>query len=274
MPELNNGPQEEPRRREFGFPDFWPVVEAGYPRFVEVGPKALAAMHSVADRAYPEPEPHQRVILNLSMLAGISFVEVVTLTVNGLGHGAMKILRSLLETSINTEYFRLRPAEFEDYREWYHVERFKEMEYLREHANAIFQQLAPEAVTEIENSFTRVRPRFQRADGSVRRFWCSLDLAARSAVTGHQESYRLINPLASSFVHETMYGLMRHFDAARDVHRVEVPPTFDWAKESLSGSQHCMVRVVRTLSETFNVASNPPVEELEQDWHYAWAEAR
>ena len=76
-------------------------------------------------------------------------------------------------------------------------------------------------------------------------------------VTGHQESYRLINPLASSFVHETM-----------------VSPTLDWATQALSGSQHCMVRVVKTLSQTFDVASNLPVEELEQDWHYAWTEAR
>lgn len=69
-------------RRVFGFPDFWPKVEEAYPRFFEVGQKALTAMHSVADRAYPDPEPHQRVILNLGMLAGISYVEVVTLTVN------------------------------------------------------------------------------------------------------------------------------------------------------------------------------------------------
>ena len=269
----------EPQKSEevrlvVGFPEFWSVVEAEYPRFFEVGPKTLSAMHSIADRAYPDPEPHQKAILNLSMLAGISLTEVVTLTANGLGHGAMRIVRSLLETSINAEYLRLRPGEFEDYKEWYHVERFKEMEYLRQHANAAFQQLGQEAVRDIEENYARVRPRFQRTDGTIRRFWCSLDLAARSVVTGHEEAYRLINPLASSFVHETMYGLMRHFDAAKDVHRVEVPPTLDWATQALSGSHHCMVRVARTLSETFNVAPNPPVEELEKEWQYAWTEAR
>ena len=95
-------------RRVFGFPDFWPVVEAKYPRFFEVAPKTLTAMHSIADQAHPAPEPHQRAILNLSMVAGITFAEIVTLTVNGLGHGGMRTLRSLLEISINTEYFRLK----------------------------------------------------------------------------------------------------------------------------------------------------------------------
>jgi hypothetical protein len=50
------------------------------------------------------------------MVAGITFAEMVTLAVNGLGRGAMRTLRSLLEISINTEYLRLRPDEFEDYK--------------------------------------------------------------------------------------------------------------------------------------------------------------
>jgi hypothetical protein len=115
---MHDNPRPEGRRRVFGFPDFIQTVEAEYPRFFEVGPNVLAAMHSVADREYAAPEPHQRAILNLSMLAGISLVEVVTLSVNGLGHGAMRILRSLLETAINAEYFRLHPEAFEDYRLW------------------------------------------------------------------------------------------------------------------------------------------------------------
>ena len=88
-------------RRVVGFPDFIPTVEAEYPRFFEVGPHVLTAMHSVADRAYAAVEQHRRAILNLSMVAGVSLVEVVVLTVNGLAHGAMKVLRSLMETAVN-----------------------------------------------------------------------------------------------------------------------------------------------------------------------------
>jgi hypothetical protein len=267
MPDANS-------RRVFAFPEFWPVVEKEYPKFFDVGPNCLAAMHSVADRAYPQPEPHQRAILNLSMVAAITFVEIVTLTANGLGHGAMRNLRTLLEISINTEYIRLRPAEFEEYREWYWVERFKEQEYLREHASDIFKQVNPEVVEEVEKNMARVRPRFEKAkfDGTkeLRASWCSRNLADRSLVTGHIESYRLINPTSSSFVHETMYGMARYFDAKKDVHRIEVPPTLDESRRALSGAHHCMVRVVRTISETFGAASEPTVEELEKDWLLAW----
>src|SRR5260370_21894126 len=195
-----------------------------------------------------------------------------------LGHGAMRIVRSLLETSINIEFFRLRPAEFEDYKEWVHVERFKEQEFLREHVEPAFRQLGAEVIAEIEQQMARIRPRFERVahDGSrrLRGSWCALDLGARAVVTGHQEVYRTINPLASSFVHETMYGMIKHFDAAKDSHRVEVPPTLDWSLQALSGAHLCMIKVVKTLSETFAVPCDPTFETLEKEWHYAWTEPR
>lgn len=270
--------KKEGVRRVLAFAEFFAEVEKEYPRFFEVSQKVLTAMHSVADRAYADPEPHQRAILNLSMLAGISFVEVVTLTGNGLGHGAMRILRSLLETSINVEFFRLRPEEFENYKEWYQVERFKEQEFLREHAAPIFATLDPQVVIDNEREMARVRPRFERVayDGSrrLRGSWCSLDLGARAVATGFEDDYRVINPLASSFVHETMYGMIRHFDAAKDVNRIEIPPTLDWSVQALSGAHHCMVRVVKTLSQTFDVPSDPPVDMLEREWHYAWTDPR
>ena len=146
------------------------------------------------------------------------------------------------------EFFRLRPEAFEDYKEWYHVERFREFEFLRQHAPEAFALLDPQAVTDAEREMTRVRPRFEQArhDGAarLRGSWSSLDLGARAVVTGYANSYRLINPMASSFVHSTMYGMLRHFDAARDENRIEVPPTLRWSKEALSGGHHVMVKVV------------------------------
>lgn len=265
-------------RRVFGFPDFIPTVEAEYPRFFEVGPRVLNAMHSIADREYAAPAPHQRAILNLSMLAGISVIEIVTLTVNGLGHGAMRILRSLMETAINIEFFRLRPGAFEDYREWVHVERFRQIEFVRQHLQAVFATIEPEIIASIQREMDRVRPRFEhlRRDGTIklRGSWSAQNLAERAVVAGFSETYKTINPLASSFVHETMFGLIEHFKARNDPHRVEIPPTLDWSAQSLSGAHDCMVRIVKTLSETFGVAPEPTVETLIKEWHYAWTEPR
>lgn len=196
---MHDNPRPE-RRRVFGFPDFIPTVEAEYPRFFEVSPRVLTAMHSVADREYAAPEPHQRGILNLAMLAGVSLVEVVVLTVNGLGHGAMRIVRSLLETAINIEYFRLHPKAFEDYKEWFHVERFREIEFLRQHVPEIYAQVDAEAVRDTTRQMAGVRPRFLMRDRNgksrgLRSGWSSLNLDARAVAAGFTEAYGTINPL-------------------------------------------------------------------------------
>lgn len=273
MPDPPNGDVQ----RVLTFANFLPTVEREHPRFYEVGQRTLDGMHSVTSRAYPNIEPHQRAILNLGMLAGVSFLEVITLVGNGLGHGGMRILRSLLETAINIEYFRLHPVAFEDYRQWVHVERFREFEFVRENAPAIYAELDTDTVEEARKEMARVQARFLMRDREgksrgLRSGWSTLNLDARAVVTGFADSYRLINPLASSFVHETMYGMLRHFDASRDPHRVEVPPTLDWSGQALSGAHHCMVRVVTTLGETFGVEPKPDVATLEREWHYAWSQ--
>jgi hypothetical protein len=71
-----------------------------------------------------------------------------------------------------------------------------------------------------------------------------------------------------------MFGLIEHFKARNDPHRVEIPPTLDWSAQALAGAHDCMVRVVKTLSETFGVAPEPTVETLVREWHYAWTEPR
>ena len=44
---------------------------------------------------------------------------------NGLGQGAMKIVRTLMETVINAEYLRQYPNELDDYINWSWVEKEK-----------------------------------------------------------------------------------------------------------------------------------------------------
>ena len=124
---------------------------------------------------------------------------------------------------------------------------------------------------EVEENMARVWPRFERTrrhgTKELRASRCSRNLADRSVVTGHMDAYRLINLAASSFVHEMMSGMVRHFDAAK-----RVPPTLDWWPQALVGAHLCTVQVVTTLGEASDTASTPPLEEREKHCHYAWPE--
>src|SRR5260370_33074755 len=125
----------------FGNHEFAKVVQAKFPRLFEVLPRLTAALNDLTGRACEHPEPHQRVILNLGLLAGISMVELVTLAGNGLGQGAMKIARMLMETGVNAEYLRESPAELEPYLGWAWVAKKRDLDYLIENLKYLLPQL-------------------------------------------------------------------------------------------------------------------------------------
>jgi hypothetical protein len=259
---------------EPGFPSFWPDAAKEFKKFFEVGKKLESALISVTDIAYPSLSGNDRIILNLSILAGITMTEIVTLVGNGMGHGAMKLVRTLLETSINTEYLRLCPSEFDDYKEWFWIEKYKELVYIRTNVPDIFKLYPAERAKEVEENRNRVLPRFQMTkwDGSkeVRNSWCSKNLGERAKITGHQDVYQRINRDASGFIHSTMSALMRYHDVEKDMDRIDVPPNVDWTAGALSTAHICLIQVVETASRALNAPCNPTVEELTKDFHYAW----
>jgi hypothetical protein len=73
----------------FSNPEFAKDVRAAFPRVFEVLPRITAALSDLTGRPHPNPESHQRVIVNLGLLVGISMFELVTLAENGFGQGAM-----------------------------------------------------------------------------------------------------------------------------------------------------------------------------------------
>jgi hypothetical protein len=115
----------------FGFHDFWQTAYEAFPRFWEVYPRLLEAINSLVWRNYGETNPLQHIIINLGIVGATSLSEITTLAGNGLGLGAMKIARSMLESAINAEFLRKFPEHLKDYFDWWIVERYKLMKYVR-----------------------------------------------------------------------------------------------------------------------------------------------
>jgi len=87
----------------FGQPDFSNRVEAAFPRLFEVLPRVTESLNDLTSRPCADPEPYQRMILNLGLLTGLSVKELMTLAGHGFGMGAMKLARTVMETAINAE---------------------------------------------------------------------------------------------------------------------------------------------------------------------------
>jgi hypothetical protein len=97
--------------------DFWPQVVERHPEFFARVGHLQEAVRSVVDPAYEALDGGQQMQMNMLMLTAIGLAEIVTLVGNGMGHGAMKIVRGVMENAINMEYMRQFPGEAEKYLE-------------------------------------------------------------------------------------------------------------------------------------------------------------
>jgi Family of unknown function (DUF5677) len=254
----------------FGRPEFAKEIQAAFPRLFEVLPRLTASLSDLTGRACKDPEPYQRMIVNLGLLTGVSMMELVTLAGNGFGQGAMKIARTVMETAVNAEYLRQFPTEFESYINWYWIEKNKDLTYAKQHLPHLLPSITQESIDTIEREYQAVRPFFEKPNGELRSSWCSLNLADRAARTGFAQTYKLINPLSSALIHGTFGGLARHFDMSMDEDRIALPPSLKYCAEALVAGHACTCQIVETIAKTFGWEPVHTIESLVQDFHYAW----
>jgi Family of unknown function (DUF5677) len=256
----------------FGFPSFAKEFQAEFPKLLEVLPRVQAALNDLTGRMCENPEPVERVILNLGLLAGVSMVELVTLSGNGMGQGAMKITRTMMETVVNAEYLRRNPGELDAYLMWEWVEKKKELNYITEKLPHLLPEITQETIDRIDREFLRVRPMYERPNGELRASWCSLNFADRSSAVGLGDLYRMVNPRSSAFIHGTISGLARHFEG-EDRHRIAVPPSLGSCSQALVAGHQLMCVTVETLAKTFNWQPVHSIASLVDDFKYAWPPA-
>src|SRR5271154_189043 len=254
----------------FGTPEFAKVVCLEFSNLFEVLPRLSEALNDLTSRPCEKPEQHQRVILNLVLLAGTSMVELVTLAGNGLGRGAMKIARTLMETVINAEYLRQFPGELDAYVKWSWVEKRKDLKYVQDNLPYLLPQIGQDAVDTIEKEFLAARPLFETPKGDIRLSWCRLSLADRAVKVGLADMYRRVNPVPSAVIHGTIGGLARHFDISKDKDRIAVPPSLDYCPHALIVGHQCILFVVETLARAFDWEPIHSIASLRADLEYAW----
>jgi Family of unknown function (DUF5677) len=248
-----------------GFPEFQDRVTREFPSFFGALPALQGALNDLTNEGHDDISAQNHLILNLGILAGVSMMETVLLGINGFGPGAMKAVRSLLEASVTAEYIRLNPEAYDDFFEWAHVERFRELEFLRQYLPQAYARLDDgEFLQSATAEMNRVENRFGR-----RQTWCRHDLAERARQTGYLESYRVVSPTASSFVHVTPYGLHKRFEA-NDRYRMSVPPSMSWVMQAFISGHSLTLGMVHTLIQTFHPDREDSYRSLERDFRDAW----
>jgi hypothetical protein len=260
----------------FGNPDFSPEVALRYPEFFARIGRLQEAVRNIVDPAYEALDGNQRLQMNLLILVATGMAEVVTLVGNGMGHGAMKIVRGIIENAINAEYIRRFPEQGEKYIEWRWVEFHKLYAYMNGSSSDLLKEIPPEKMAADEAEYQRVKDLFrykvQNLDGTERTVkqdsWCRDNLFQRAEKTNTVQSYKTVMPVANQILHGTISGWMREMD--EESGRVEFPPTHKWGGEALIAAHVALLQAVETVALALNVKPNPTIEILIEDFGAIW----
>lgn len=265
------------RKLQFGHPEFWQEAVRENRGFYAIAPRLQAAINGVTCQEYSSLQVHQSLILNFAMLAGLSATEVITLVGNGMGQGTMKIVRNLLETAINAEYFRKYPEQAQLYLDWHWVETHKSYEYLRRYFPTL-AGITPEQIAFNDANYERVKEQFTytstNSDGSTRTIkqqtWCRDNLSERATKTGFAESYATVMPQANQILHGSVGGLLSHMEKEEGDGRIDLPPSHRWGEQALITAHGALIRIIETAAMALGVQPEPSIESLLKDYEASW----
>lgn len=191
-----------------GFPEFWPLAQGLNPRaFAEL--ESLGRFQNDLFRKM-WGEPRLQVIRHIAKVCMNSLQATAILCLNGCGHDAMKLARSMYEGYITIAYLEKHPLELNDYIDFYHVTRKRQLDGLIARGSDI-ANLPRELQEDIEREFTRVEKGFRRGKG-YRTHWCRNSLWDMAADVGLTEHHKTFYVDASNMHHVSIWGISNQVD--------------------------------------------------------------
>jgi hypothetical protein len=212
------------------------------------------------------------------MLEAVGMTEALTLIGNGMGHGAMKIVRGMVEGAINAEYIRRFPEQGEKYKEWNWMETHKLYNYMAATSPDSFKEIPPEKVAEDLSNYERVKGMFRYKvtgkDGVERVVkqdgWCRENLFERAKLTDCLPMYTTVMPSANQILHGSVGGLISHMELENTDGRISNPPNHNWGGEALIAAHTALYQALESVSTALNVVPVPGIEILREDHHAVW----
>jgi hypothetical protein len=149
-----------------------------------------------------------RVIHSMAALVSNSFGALVVLGLNGYGHDAMRITRSMFETMVNAKYIKLHPEEVEDYLDFHLVRKMETYEYFKKYAPGELADIPEEKVRGLMVEFEAIKGRFMNKNGQLRKTWCRTGFRTCAEAVGLAEYYPTFYAEASDFEHGNIQAVI------------------------------------------------------------------
>jgi hypothetical protein len=255
----------------FGSPEFWTKVhDANVHAF-----DSFSALADLADEMFvaadgKAEQDFEKAVHVLTRLTFFGLNDVVVLVANGHGAGAMKIVRSMFESSALAEYLRLNPHEATDYVGFGNVIAWRRYQWQLNNAPATVNLYSPEQVKSIEDGYDSVKARFANQKGKVRDQWTSKSIGAISEAIGRTKQYETVYSLCCSLHHANYEGLSAYAELKDGVPTFDGPPSMAWTSESLRYAHSYSWRTLSTLNECCRLGLDEKVDAAGREFIQVW----
>lgn len=238
-----------------GFPEMWTPVYNKYKLFFDCAGKLAPIATEMMGT--PVQGPLLQIIGRMAAAASNTHGALLTLVLNGYGHDAMKLARSLFEIEINIIRLKAHPEEIEDFL-GYHFIRQKQLYDM--FSDERKKRVPQERHDRIMSDYNSVLGRFTTGRNKTRprNEWCSESLYKRAKEAGPQylDLYRMFYGQASSMHHLDFAGIAAHSDADM---LADMAPSWVCLDDALVATA-CALRSINHYDEIANLGFKERIE--------------
>lgn len=262
-----------------------PQVLAFQKSFAEKHPEFIHAAHQLtqtcneilADETGPPLNEPQVVCRCLTQTVANSFIAMNILVSQGYGCDALKIVRSMFETSVILASFDHFPALIQDFIDFRWIKKMKSIRGAKGTPREAL--ISPQLEQEIEKNYGAVLHRFSDKNGKPLPSWYRgslLDMCNKLdevsvkmpwAAASYSDLYRF----SSELMHGDIVGLESQLDSSG--YNAEMPPCHNYVKESILSGHWVMVM---TLASYASIAALPKAQaygdQLLKGWEEVWGQ--
>ena len=226
-----------------GFPEMWQPVYDKYRLFFELAIKLQPIVNEMTQR--PMSGQLSQIVCRMVLAAANTNGALLTLVLNGYGHDAMKLARSIYETELNIVWLKKHPEDIRDFVDYLiirHKLTYDQMDKEQQ------QQLPMESYERMMTKYAEVLPRFAipRDKTRPRNEWCRVSISEKAKEAGLLELHRTFYRWASSMHHGDIGGLSSQADSEG---KADVAPSWSWLELALVSGLGSFVRCLGHFDE-------------------------
>ena len=233
---------------DMGYEEFHALMHKKYAKLFEVMRSIPPMMNDLFSQGHSEPL--HKVCRHLAKMVSNSMNAVLVLGIDGMGHDALKVTRSMFEAAVTVKYLRLHPEEFGDYLNYHFVVAKKRLRFMEKYSPADLAKISAKLIAETEAGYAREKVRYERS-GRLRGRWSKKDFGAICAELGLEGHYLAFYDLTSRIIHADISGVLAQGDRELGVSDIDVAPS-ELNVEMALRSAHCYL--VLAVSEYIGLA--------------------